>query len=250
MIFVRKNIRRIFFFWYSHLFADYFLNISGVRLFVPNFWLFSILVYSITLIYIWLDLVTQTAGEISTINMKRDCTVYTSHRMRERKININIYSIRMIINGWCVALSLRMIESKAFIHSKYNESSDFMVKYNAKVEKESQKGFLIAAIDVPRVLHHTISIPCMNVCHNRWHTLKISYLTTTRRREKKPQLIAYQNAVGWVFFVTLLLVYIYVCVWWNECGEFMMRMCKEFDFMNECDRDKRDEDVHFHLWNS
>lgn len=56
----------------------------------------------------------------------------------------------------------------------------------------------------------------MNACHSQWHTLKISYLTTTRRERKETSIDCLSQRCwlgifrNWNFFF-----YMYLQWWWD-----------------------------------
>lgn len=83
-------------------------------------------------------------------------------------------------------------------------------------------------------------------CHNQCHTLKISYLSTRIKKDgtKKTSIdcLSHPTPLVGYFSKSELCFAMYAggdvewrgMGWWDEV--MMERMCKEFDFMNECDR--------------
>lgn len=178
-----------------------------------------------------------------------------------------------MLDGWCDALSLSMIESKAFLYTHIGILSitrirtraiEFgsMAKYYA-LHKERKSNELSHCSDmlynkqtkpnqtVPRVYEYMS-------CHNQCHTLQISYLSTRIKKEGTKSvywLLIIQRHCHWFGFSSkselCFDMYSGGDVEWRGMGwwdEVMMRMCKEFDFYEWMRPSTKDVNVHFHLW--
>lgn len=158
-----------------------------------------------------------------------------------------------MLNGWCVALSLSMIQSKAFVYYILSTISRvrFMVKYNA-LYREREREWVKWAFSLQRLVYYTIPCQAMYEYMSQpvVHTQDFLFINMNEEREKKMSIDCLSQRHWLGIFRYLITLLRYVFGWPGlEVDDVMMRMCKEFDFMNECERGTKDVNVHFHLWN-